>query len=129
MTDFISGEDLASYLDRDPDFATRARVVSIVQRTNRLITEVWESPVDPTPAKVLDLALAIGARAWGIDPSKPQIESVSRTSDGTSKTERYATPVGARNGRDVFITADELAELNPASSRRRRPRSIRLHVP
>jgi hypothetical protein len=135
MAEFISVGDLASHLDRDTaDLDQHPRATSIVDRTNNLITEKWENPVNPVPQSVKDLALTVAAYAWGIDPSKRELESVSRTSDGTSRTERYATQsTGARGrearGRDVFLTDAELADLNPSRPRRRRARTIRLGVP
>lgn len=128
--EIITVPTLASYLDKTADaLAARPRAASVVDRTNALVTSKWANPVEPAPPEVVEVALAVAARALGIDPSKPPRASVTKTSDGTSRTERFVTATGGTPGRDVFLTAEDLADLNPTAPRRRRPRSLRIGVP
>jgi hypothetical protein len=45
MTDFLTGADLASYLEEPLDGA----IANIVSRTNALVTQEWANPTDPVP--------------------------------------------------------------------------------
>lgn len=126
MADVITLGDLAAYLD--PAAVSGARAELIVDLTNGLIAERWTTPSDPAPTSVRVLALNVAARAWRNKPGHGPLESITRSIDDASRTERYAIPVGDGSGADVFLTDAELATLNglPAKAR---VGSIRLGVP
>lgn len=119
--DIISTDDLASWL-RDPDLTDDESFQQIVDLTNELITEEWtDGPTTPPPVKIQLLAYGVATRAWVHDPAKSNLESVTRTIEGASRTERYRSG-GA--GLNVYLTADELAILQG----KRATNSIRLVV-
>lgn len=115
----ITEDDLASYL-RDPSLSDNASLIQIVEWVNELVTEEWSDPADPVPARIMLLALNVAARAWVNDPSRANVESVSRTIDDGSRTERYRTSI--TQGSIVYLTDDERAMLNGRTVRR----SVRL---
>lgn len=118
MSVIITAADLASWL-RDPSLETDASLVQIVTLTNDLVTEEWATPVTPVPTKITLLALGVAARAWVNDPSKANLESLTRGLDDATRTERYRS--SAADG-TVYLTGDELAILQG----KRSPRSVRL---
>lgn len=124
--DIITVDDLASYLGLlVGELDASPRAASVVARTNRLVASKWAAPSTPTPPEVEDLALTVAARAWRVDPAKPPIDSITRSAEDASRTERYvSTP--RQDGRDVYLTVEERLLLAP---RHRRPHTIRIHVP
>lgn len=118
MTDIITPDDLASWL-RDDSLASNASLIQIVELTNELLDEEWASPVEPIPAKIRLLALRVAARGWRNNPATANLESITRTLDDASRTERYRTSPSSEG---VFLTNDELAVLHG----KRPPRSVRL---
>lgn len=117
--DVISAADLASYL-RDSSLASNASLQQIVTWTNALVTEEWATPVTPVPTKITLLALNVAARAWVNDPSRANVESVSRSLDDASRTERYRST--ANQAGAVYLTEAEQAILAGRTYRR----SVRL---
>ena len=120
--EIITYAELASYLGA-PGLTADPRLILIVDMTNGLIEEKWVNPTEPAPVSIKLLAFAIASRAWRSDASKAALQSVTRSVDDASRTERYAV---SANEVGVFLTDDELAQLRP---QRRRARSIRLKVP
>jgi hypothetical protein len=118
VADVIDAAALAAWL-RDSSLADDASLGQIVTFTNALFDEEWANPTDPVPVKVTLLALSVAARAWAFDPSRANVESVSRSLDDASRTERYRTSDGHGG---VYLTSDEVALLNGE----RRSRSVRL---
>lgn len=117
--EIISADDLASWL-RDPSLAENESFAQVVDLTNELITEEWTSnPTTPAPVKVQLLAFGVATRAWTHNPAASNLESVTRTVDGASRTERYRS---AGAGNNVYLTSDELAVLQG----KRTTHSIRL---
>lgn len=116
--DIITAADLASWL-RDASLATNDSLEQIVDLTNELVTEEWANPIDPVPARITLLTLGVAARAWVNDPSRAHVESVTRSLDDASRTERYRT---SSSSGTVYLTDDELAVLQG----KRPPRSVRL---
>lgn len=125
MADVITVADLAAYLDLDELVGVRAEL--IMELTNGLIAEKWYNPVDPVPTSVRLLALDVAARAWRNKPGQAPLESVTRSFDDSSKTERYVVQRSDSSGAYVYLTDAELAILNgPPKSQ---VGSIRLSVP
>lgn len=116
--DIIDSAALASYLRTEQDDT----IAQLAEFANALVTEEWRTPVEPAPVRVQMITLEAAARAY----RNPRgLTSITRTADGSSRTERYAERDQiARAG--VYLTDAELASLNP---RRRRIGSIRLRVP
>jgi hypothetical protein len=125
--DIIDIDDLATDLE-DEALTTNQRALNVVARTNALITEKWLSPVTPVPASVVELALAVAERALASTPGRGPLESLTRTFDDMTKTERFAVPGGQASGHAVYLTDDELGILNGGTTRRRIG-SIKLSVP
>lgn len=118
--EIITAAELASYL-RDDALATDASLIQVVTLTNDLVTEEWASATTPVPVKIKLLALNVAARGWTYNPATANLESLSRTLDDASRTERYRT--SGENG-SVFLTEAEEAVLNG----RARRRSVRLTI-
>jgi hypothetical protein len=59
MTDFLTGADLASYLDEPLDGA----IDNIVTRTNALVTQEWANPTTIVPEWVKNIAWDVAIRA------------------------------------------------------------------
>ena len=123
--EIITYAELASYLG-DPTLETNTRLILITDLTNGLVNEKWITPVDPIPFSVKLIALTVASRAWRNDASKAALQSVTRSVDDASRTERYAVSASDASEAGVFLTASELAQLRPT---RKRVRSIRLRVP
>jgi hypothetical protein len=118
--EFITAAELASWL-RDPALAADESLQLVVSLTNDLLTEEWTTPVDPIPVKIKLLALNVAARGWTYDPAKANLESLSRTLDDASRTEKYRT---SSDSGSVFLTESEEAILNGRQQRR----SVRLTI-
>lgn len=118
MTDIIDAADLASWL-RDDSLASNTSLIQIVDLTNELVAEEWADPADPAPARIRLLALNVATRAWVADPSKSHLESLTRTLDDASRTEKFKS---SGSGGSVYLTGDELAILQG----RPQARSVRL---
>lgn len=104
----ITAAELASWL-RNPDLTTDPSLVQIVGLVNDLIDEEWVDPEDPVPVRITLLALGVAARAWTHNPATSHVESITRSIDDGSRTERYRTSTADGS---VFLTAAELAILN-----------------
>lgn len=117
--EIISADDLALRF-RDASLADDDSFVQVVDLTNELITEEWtDTPVGPAPIKIRLLAFGVAERAWTHDPSTANIESITRSADDASRTERYRSSGSNSN---IFLTDAELAILQG----RRTTRSVRL---
>lgn len=118
--EIITAAELASYL-RDDSLATDPALVQIVSWTNDLVTEEWTASASPVPVKIKLLTLNVAARGWTYNPATANLESLSRTLDDASRTERYRT--SSESG-SIYLTETEEATLNG----RKRRRSIRLTI-
>lgn len=99
--DIILDSDLASYLGQE----VTPSLTMITDLVNDLFDESWTNPVDPIPARVTALALAVAARA----AANPKgLTSWTRSWDDISRTER--AEAGQRVG--IYLTDDELDQLN-----------------
>lgn len=114
----IDVQDLASYL-RDDSLAEDPSLIQIVDLVNDLIEDNWTDPQIVVPARVKLLALNVSARAWAWNPASAHLESITRSIDDGSRTERYRA--GSSSG-SVYLTDDELLVLRGKSS----VRSVRL---
>jgi hypothetical protein len=117
---------LSAYLDDDAVLDSR-RAVEIVRLTNGLIDEEWANPVEPVPVRVELLALEVAARAWRMVPGHGPVESITRSFDDASRTERYAVTVPDESGHQVYLTDAELALLH--GKNKARVGSITLSTP
>lgn len=126
MVDIIDAPGLAVELD-DASVATSPRATKIVDRVNRLITEVWANPVDPVPAAVEELAYTVAGRAWFATRGRGVLDSITSQFDDSQKTVRYKGTVTNPTGAAVYLTDEERAMLGGYV----RPKygSIRLSVP
>ena len=120
MADVISEADLASWL-RDETLEANASIEQIVELVNELVSEEWTDPSEPVPARIKLLALGVGARAWVRNPSTAHLESVTRSIDDGSRTERYRSS-GVEGS--VYLTDAEVAILRGEAV----PRSLRLTI-
>jgi hypothetical protein len=99
----------------------------IVELTDELVTDEWADPVEPVPARVKLLALSVAARAWRMVPGHGPLESITRSFDDASRTERYAVTAPNESGHEVYLTDAELALLHGKS--KARVGSISIAVP
>lgn len=120
MADVITAVDLAAWL-RDETLADDTSLQQIVELVNELVAEEWVSPEDPAPARIKLLALGVGARAWTHNPATAHVESVTRSIDDGSRTERYRA---SSTSGSVYLTDAELAILQGKPERR----SVRLTI-
>lgn len=103
MCDIITDSELASYLQTD----VTPQITLITNKTNELVTEAWNDPVDPAPARVWTVAINVATRAV----SNPKgLTSWTRSWDDVSRTERVEG--GGERKYGLFLTDDELIELN-----------------
>lgn len=123
MTDYVTGADLASYLERDQS----AALDNIASRTNLLIDEEWVNPRTPVPQWIVNLAWDVAIRA-GANPRGHTSET--KSFDDITRTERFDPnkPTG------VYLTDDEKAKLNGDTGETNAvpptgPKSIRMVVP
>lgn len=120
MTTFLTGTELASYLERDES----PQLTNIAQRTNALIDQEWADPVDPAPEWVKNIAWDVAIRA-GANPTGAT--STTKAWDDISRTDRFEA--GQRNG--VYLTDDEKALLHGPTgvSQTVAAGSIKMQVP
>lgn len=117
--DVITADELALRF-RDEALVNDDSFKQIVELTNALVTEAWtDSPTTPAPIKIRLLAFGVAERAWTHNPSTANVESVTRSIDDASRTERYRSSGSNSN---IFLTDAELALLQG----RRLTRSVRL---
>lgn len=121
----VDTEEVANWLDR-PDLRSSQRLALIVDTVNGLLEEKWKTPVSPAPPSVRILALTMAARALTSTPGQAPLQSITKSADDVSRTERYAISDATASGYGVYITEDELLVLNPQASTRGRVGSIRL---
>lgn len=120
MTTFLTGADLASYLDAPES----AALVSIAQRSNALVTQEWANPTTPVPAWVINIAWDVALRA-GVNPK--QVTSQTRSWDDITKTERWEAGTSG-----VRLTDAEKILLNGSAggvAKSVAAGSIRLRIP
>ena len=115
---FVTPNDLAIALGVDETPA----LIALAARTNELVDEKWYSPVTPVPASVKIIAFNAAMRV----ASNPKgLTSWTRSWDDITRTERIE---GARR-LGLYLSDEELAELNGTSPTTRVVKSIRLVVP
>lgn len=131
MTDisFITRDSLASHLRLSAEVKAEQQETldNLVELTNGLLTEKWANPVEPVPTSIRLLALKVATRGYSVpDPTARQVQSITKSTDNTARTERFVTAANAAADayEQVYLTALELRRLNP-----RRRRTIRTHVP
>lgn len=115
---FVTPNDLAVALGSDETPA----LIALAARTNELVEEKWSSPVDPIPPSVKIIAFNAAMR---VATNPKGLTSWTRSWDDITRTERIE---GARR-LGLYLSDDELAELNGTSPRTRVAKSIRLSVP
>ena len=114
-----------------PEFAVHvgtevtAAITNIAERTNELVDESWlvqPDPLpDPLPARIRTIAFNAAVRV----ASNPKgLTSWTRSWDDITRTERIE---GARR-LGLYLTDEELAELNGTTPRARVVKSIRMVV-
>lgn len=124
MSDYVTGSDLASFLERDQSSA----LDNIAERTNALIDEEWASPVSPVPQWVVNIAWDVALRA-GRNPEG--VTSKTDSWDDVTQTKRFES--GQQDG--VYLTESEQLRLNSATSTGDSlpapvaPKSIRMSIP
>lgn len=121
MTVFLTGADLASYLERDETDA----LDNIAARANALVDEAWANPIDPAPEWVKNIAWNVALRA-GANPTG--VTSTTRSWDDVTRTDRFES--GQRQG--IYLTDDEATELRGDTADPTQPvgvGSIRMKVP
>lgn len=101
MTEYLTGADLASFLERDES----AAIDNIVTRTNALVDEEWATPRFPVPQWVVNIAWDVAVRA-GANPTG--LTSTTKAWDDISRTDRFE----AGTGFGVYLTDDEKTKLH-----------------
>ena len=121
MADYISTEDLASYLQTTLAADSATLYVTL---TNGLITDLI-GDLSPVPTTVKAIALEVAARGYS---NATGITSVTKSFDDASKTERREVRGGKRG---VFLTAEDIDALLAAAGLKahRGVGSIQLKVP
>lgn len=121
MAEYLTGTDLASYLERDPSDTLE----NIAQRVNATIDEEWTNPTDPIPMWVVNLAWDVAVRAAS---NTRGVTSETKTFDDITLTNRYAQPVPGQTG--VYLTDDEKLKLNATNQAvLGPPQSISVRMP
>lgn len=117
-TEYVTADELATHLGT----AVTDALAALASRTNELIDEKWANPTIPVPASVKIIAFNAAMRV----ASNPKgLTSWTRSWDDITRTERIE---GARR-LGLYLSDEELAELNGTPIRARVARSIRLSVP
>lgn len=115
---FITAPSLAAYIG-SPE---TEQIQQIAQLTNDLIEDEWLSPATPIPARVRAIALNVAIRA----AANPKgLTSWTRSWDDITRTERVE---GARR-MGIYLTDDELDELNGVQAGSKVVKSIRMVIP
>ena len=122
VPEYVSDVELATALGTE----VTAGLTQIADRTNELIDDMWVKPegFDPAaiPARVKNIAHNAAMRV----ASNPKgLTSWTRSWDDITRTERIE---GARR-LGLYLTDEELAELNGSSPTTRVVKSIRMYVP
>lgn len=115
---FVTPGDLAVSLGSDETPA----LIALANRTNELVEEKWADPVDPIPASVKIIAFNAAMR---VATNPKGLTSWTRSWDDITRTERIE---GARR-LGLYLSDEELAELNGTMPLTRKAKSIRLSVP
>jgi hypothetical protein len=121
MTDFLTGADLASYLDAPLDGA----IDNIAQRANALVTQEWANPTTIVPEWVKNIAWDVAIRA----AANPKgVTSQTRSWDDLTMTQRWEAGTTG-----VKLLDDEKALLNASAgavgTASSPVRSIRMSIP
>jgi hypothetical protein len=121
MTTFLTGDELASYLDAPLDGA----IDNVVKRVNALVTQEWANPTTVVPEWVKNVAWNVAIRA----ASNPKgVTSKTRSWDDMTTTERWEA--GAAG---VTLTDEEKTLLTGAAGTVGQAtssvKSIRMNVP
>lgn len=115
---FITAPSLAAYIG-GPE---TEQIQQIAQLVNDLVFDEWLDPVTPTPARVRTIALNVAIRA----AANPKgLTSWTRSWDDITRTERVE---GARR-MGIYLSDEELAELNGVQSGTKIVKSIRMFIP
>lgn len=117
-TEYVTADELAVALGT----TATAALTALAERTNELVDEKWADPVVPVPASVKIIAYNAAMRV----ASNPKgLTSWTRSWDDITRTERIE---GARR-LGLYLSDEELAELNGTSPTTRVVKSIRMVVP
>ena len=117
-TEFVTAEELAVALGS----AVTPALIALAARTNELLDEKWYAPVVPVPASIKIIAYNAAMRV----ASNPKgLTSWTRSWDDITRTERIE---GARR-LGLYLSDEELAELNGTAPTTRVVKSIRMFVP
>lgn len=100
MTTFLTGDDLASYLEEPLDGA----IQNIADRVNALVTEKWANPATPVPEWVKNIAWNVAIRAGA---NRKGVTSQTRSWDDVTKTDRWEAGTFG-----VELTDDETLKLS-----------------
>lgn len=115
---FVTAPSLSAYIG-SPETEQIQQIADLV---NDLIFDEWLEPVEPVPARVRAIALNVAIRA----AANPKgLTSWTRSWDDITRTERVE---GARR-MGIYLTDDELAELNGAQTTSRVVKSVRMSIP
>lgn len=115
---FVTATELATALGGDETDALK----QLAERTNEIIAEKWANPTNPAPASVKIIAFNAAMR---VATNPKGLTSWTRSWDDITRTERIE---GARR-LGLYLSDEELAELNGTQPLTRRAKSIRLSVP
>lgn len=115
---FVTAPSLAAYIG-SPESEQLQQIADLV---NDLVFDEWLSPVEPIPARVRAIALNVAIRA----AANPKgLTSWTRSWDDITRTERVE---GARR-MGIYLTDDELDELNGVLTGSKVVKSIRMVIP
>ncbi len=115
---FVTAPSLAAYIG-SPETEQIQQIADLV---NDLVFDEWLTPVEPIPARVRSIALNVAIRA----AANPKgLTSWTRSWDDITRTERVE---GARR-MGIYLTDDELAELNGVLAGSKVVKSIRMVIP
>lgn len=115
---FVTPTDLAVALGTEETPA----LVALANRANELVDEKWAEPVDPVPASIKIIAFNAAMR---VATNPKGLTSWTRSWDDITRTERIE---GARR-LGLYLSDEELAELNGTAATTRVVKSIRMYVP
>lgn len=118
IPDYVTADELAEALGT----TVTAALTALAARTNELVDEKWADPVDPIPASIKIIAFNAAMR---VATNPKGLTSWTRSWDDITRTERIE---GARR-LGLYLSDEELAELNGTSPTTRVVKSIRMYVP